>query len=51
MKTRITDLFGIQHPIIQGGAYDVGYAEPAASRGPDPGASRRSARRRIKRLA
>ncbi len=31
MKTRITDLFGIQHPIIQGGMHHVGYAElPAA---------------------
>ena len=27
MKTRITELFGIKHPIIQGGMHYVGYAE------------------------
>lgn len=27
MKTRITELFGIQHPIIQGGMHYVGFAE------------------------
>jgi nitronate monooxygenase len=27
MKTRITELFGIRHPIIQGGMHYVGYAE------------------------
>ena len=27
MKTRITELFGIEHPIIQGGMHHVGYAE------------------------
>jgi nitronate monooxygenase len=27
MKTRITELFGIEHPIIQGGMHYVGYAE------------------------
>jgi nitronate monooxygenase len=27
MKTRVTELFGIQHPIIQGGMHDVGIAE------------------------
>tara|TARA_A200000113_G_scaffold59655_1_gene50993 strand:+ start:2647 stop:3621 length:975 start_codon:yes stop_codon:yes gene_type:complete len=27
LKTRITDLFGIQHPVIQGGMQWVGYAE------------------------
>jgi nitronate monooxygenase len=31
MKTRITDLFGIQHPIIQGGMHFVGLAELAAA--------------------
>lgn len=31
MKTRITDLFGIQHPIIQGGMHYVGLAELASA--------------------
>jgi nitronate monooxygenase len=31
MKTRITDMFGIQHPIIQGGMHFVGFAELAAA--------------------
>ena len=31
MKTRITELFGIQHPIIQGGMHFVGRAELAAA--------------------
>jgi NAD(P)H-dependent flavin oxidoreductase YrpB (nitropropane dioxygenase family) len=31
MKTRITDLFGIRHPIIQGGMHYVGFAELAAA--------------------
>jgi nitronate monooxygenase len=31
MKTRITELFGIMHPIIQGGMHRVGYAELAAA--------------------
>jgi NADH:quinone reductase (non-electrogenic) len=31
MKTRITELFGIQHPIIQGGMHYVGYAEMASA--------------------
>jgi nitronate monooxygenase len=31
MKTRITDMFGIQHPIIQGGMHYVGFAEMAAA--------------------
>jgi hypothetical protein len=31
MKTRITELFGIKHPIIQGGMHYVGYAEMAAA--------------------
>lgn len=31
MKTRITELFGIQHPIVQGGMHHVGYAEMAAA--------------------
>ena len=31
MKTRITELFGIEHPIIQGGMHYVGYASLAAA--------------------
>ena len=31
MKTRITELFGIEHPIIQGGMHYVGLAEMAAA--------------------
>jgi nitronate monooxygenase len=31
MKTRITELFGIQHPVIQGGMHFVGLAEMAAA--------------------
>lgn len=31
MKTRITELFQIQHPIIQGGMHHVGFAELAAA--------------------
>ena len=31
MKTKITELFGIQHPIIQGGMHHVGFAELAAA--------------------
>lgn len=31
MKTRITELFGIQHPVIQGGMHYVGFAEMAAA--------------------
>jgi NADH:quinone reductase (non-electrogenic) len=31
MKTRITELFGIKHPIIQGGMHFVGFAELAAA--------------------
>ena len=31
LKTRITELFGIQHPIIQGGMHYVGFAELAAA--------------------
>lgn len=31
MKTRITQLFGIKHPIIQGGMHYVGFAELAAA--------------------
>jgi NADH:quinone reductase (non-electrogenic) len=31
MKTRITQLFGIEHPIIQGGMHFVGFAELAAA--------------------
>jgi nitronate monooxygenase len=29
MKTRVTELFGIEHPIIQGGMHYVGYADVA----------------------
>ena len=31
MKTRITEMFGIQHPIIQGGMHYVGFAEMASA--------------------
>ena len=31
MKTRLTELFGIEHPIIQGGMHYVGFAELAAA--------------------
>lgn len=31
MKTKITELFNIEHPIIQGGMHHVGYAELAAA--------------------
>ncbi|MCA3254695.1 MAG: nitronate monooxygenase [Alphaproteobacteria bacterium] len=31
MRTRITEMFGIEHPIIQGGMHHVGYAEMAAA--------------------
>lgn len=31
MKTAITEMFGIQHPIIQGGMHHVGFAEMAAA--------------------
>ena len=31
MKTRITELFGIEHPVIQGGMHYVGFAELAAA--------------------
>ena len=31
MKTAITEMFGIQHPIIQGGMHYVGFAEMAAA--------------------
>ena len=31
MKTRITEAFGIEHPIIQGGMHYVGFAELAAA--------------------
>ena len=31
MKTRITELFGIERPIIQGGMHYVGFAELAAA--------------------
>ena len=31
MQTRITELFGIEHPIIQGGMHFVGFAELAAA--------------------
>ena len=31
MKTRITELFGIEHPVIQGGMHYVGFAELTAA--------------------
>ncbi|MBZ6378218.1 nitronate monooxygenase [Pacificimonas flava] len=31
MKTRITEMFGIKHPIVQGGMHYVGFAEMAAA--------------------
>jgi NAD(P)H-dependent flavin oxidoreductase YrpB (nitropropane dioxygenase family) len=31
MKTRITEMFGVEHPIIQGGMHYVGFAEMAAA--------------------
>ena len=31
MRTRIAELFGIKHPIVQGGMHRVGYAEMAAA--------------------
>jgi NADH:quinone reductase (non-electrogenic) len=31
MQTRVTELFNIQHPIIQGGMHYVGFAELAAA--------------------
>ena len=31
MKTRITELFGVEHPIMQGGMHYVGFAEMAAA--------------------
>ena len=31
MKTRITELFNIKHPIIQGGMHYVGFAELASA--------------------
>jgi nitronate monooxygenase len=31
VKTAITELFGIEHPIIQGGMHYVGFAELAAA--------------------
>ena len=31
MKTRITELFGIKHPIVQGGMHYVGFAQLAAA--------------------
>ena len=31
LKTKITEMFGIQHPIIQGGMHYVGFAEMAAA--------------------
>ena len=31
MKTAITQMFGIEHPIIQGGMHYVGFAELAAA--------------------
>ncbi len=33
MKTKITELFNIEHPIIQGGMHYVGFAELALASG------------------
>ena len=30
-KTRITEMLGIEHPIVQGGMQNVGYAELASA--------------------
>ena len=30
-KTRITEMLGIEHPIVQGGMMNVGYAELASA--------------------
>jgi NAD(P)H-dependent flavin oxidoreductase YrpB (nitropropane dioxygenase family) len=32
VKTAITEMFGIEHPIIQGGMHYVGFAELARKR-------------------
>ncbi|MFK4384694.1 NAD(P)H-dependent flavin oxidoreductase YrpB (nitropropane dioxygenase family) [Bradyrhizobium sp. USDA 3397] len=39
MKTAITELFGIEHPIIQGGMHYVGFAEQLRCRTPAGSAS------------
>ena len=31
IKTRITEMLGIEHPIVQGGMQNVGYAELASA--------------------
>lgn len=31
LRTKLTDLLGIEHPIVQGGMHFVGYAEMAAA--------------------
>ena len=31
LKTKITEMFGIQHPVVQGGMHFVGFAEMAAA--------------------
>ncbi len=31
IKTRITEMLGIEHPIVQGGMQGVGYAELASA--------------------
>ena len=31
IKTKITEMFGIKHPIIQGGMHYVGFAEMASA--------------------
>ena len=33
MKTRITELLGIEHPIIQGGMHYVGFADYVLEKG------------------
>ena len=31
IKTKITEMFGIEHPVIQGGMHYVGFAEMASA--------------------
>ena len=38
IKTRFTEMFGVEHPIAQGGMQWVGRAEPRRRRSPTPGA-------------
>ena len=36
IKTRVTEMLGIEHPIVQGGMQNVGYAELAKAAWPSP---------------